>query len=612
MVIRLIDLPDCLRRPLDEIAPMLSYTIGEQGVPVTVRQNTVGPKIIVDGDAVTVEYHKIPEFFRMLTMLPERMRQGGTYEERPAHGDLCHMSDCSRNAVYHLDAAKRMIRYLALMGFTAFMLYTEDTYEIPEYPMFGYMRGRFTQEELRAIDDYAAMFGIEVIPCIQTLGHLEHMLKWSTFREMRDEKQTLLVGSELTYEFIDTILHTCRQCFRTNRIHIGMDETHLLGTGNYLDKNGYRPRSEIFLEHLGRVAQMCQEYGYEPMMWSDMFFRDAFHVDYYTSEGEIPQETIDKVPKNVALVYWDYNQTKEETVRHMIHCHKQFGNPVVYAGGAWKWLSMSPRNFFSLGINDLHLRIMREERIPMVIATSWGDDGAEASHFSILPVLQQYAEYCYARGEDRDWLAARFEQTFGIAFDDFLLLDSPNLLSTTSPNWSVSVGPKQLLYNDPMIGLMDAHIKDCYAQEYADKADALSRVPEGQFSYLIHSAEALCRVLALKTTLTVDMRRAYTDGDRDALHAIADERIPATIAALDAYHDAARDEWHHDNKTFGFEVIEMRIGAIRQRLHTAAYTIEQYLDGAIDRIEPLDQPLQTTANVDWLHFNRIYSANIIL
>ncbi len=611
MIIRLIDLPDCLRRPLDEIAPMLSYTIGEEGVPVTVRQNTVGPKIIVDGDAVTVEYHKIPEFFRMLTMLPHRIGTNGIYEEHPAYEDLCLMSDCSRNAVYHLDAAKRMIRYLAMMGFTAFMLYTEDTYEIPEYPMFGYMRGRFTQEELRAIDDYAAMFGIEVIPCIQVLAHLEHIFKWAAFDSVKDDNETLLVGADESYQLIDAMLKACRSSFRTDRIHIGMDETITLGSGKYRKLHGERSRSDIFLEHLNRVVEMCKQHGYKPMMWSDMFFCNAFDEQYYVKDGEIPQDVIDLVPQEVSLVYWDYYTSDEETVRHMMHCHKQFNKPFYFAGGAWKWYSMTPRNYFSLGVNDVQLSIAREERLPMVIATVWGNGGSEASHFSVMPVLQQYAEYCYARGEDREWVKTRFEQTYHMQFDDFMLIDSPNLLSDAFRNARVNFGPKQFLYNDPLLGLMDPHVKDYYTQEFADFADKLAKVPNGQFSYLLLTTEKLCRVLSLKTTFSVDLRRAYANADRDTLRSIANERIPAIVDALAEYHEAVRDEWCRDNKLPGLEVIESRLGGMRQRMLTTQLIINRYLDGIIDRIDALEeQPLMTYEANEWLHFPRMFTAGL--
>lgn len=51
----------------------------------------------------------------------------------------------------------------------------EDMFEMVGQPMFGYKRGRYTLDELREIDQRAAAFGLEVIPCIQTLGHLEQV-----------------------------------------------------------------------------------------------------------------------------------------------------------------------------------------------------------------------------------------------------------------------------------------------------------------------------------------------------------------------------------------------------------------------------------------------------
>ena len=57
------------------------------------------------------------------------------------------------------------------------MLYTEETYELPGEPHFGYLRGRYTADELREIDRVADRLGIEMIGCIQTLGHLGHLLR---------------------------------------------------------------------------------------------------------------------------------------------------------------------------------------------------------------------------------------------------------------------------------------------------------------------------------------------------------------------------------------------------------------------------------------------------
>ena len=79
------------------------------------------------------------------------------------------MLDCSRNSVLSIEGLKRFIVNLEKMGYNLLQLYTEDTYEIPEEPLFGYLRGRYSQKEIREIDAFAKEHGIELQPCIQTL-----------------------------------------------------------------------------------------------------------------------------------------------------------------------------------------------------------------------------------------------------------------------------------------------------------------------------------------------------------------------------------------------------------------------------------------------------------
>lgn len=45
-------------------------------------------------------------------------------------------------------------------------------------PYFGAYRGRYSAAEIREMDDYAQKFGVELVPCIQTLAHLHNALKW--------------------------------------------------------------------------------------------------------------------------------------------------------------------------------------------------------------------------------------------------------------------------------------------------------------------------------------------------------------------------------------------------------------------------------------------------
>ena len=47
--------------------------------------------------------------------------------------------------------------------------------------------------------------------------------------------------------------------------------------------------------------------------------------------------------------------------------------------------------------------------------------------------------------------------------------------------------------------------------------------------------------------------------------------------------------WMHENKAFGWEVQEVRIGGIRARLNTCKDRLQAYLSGKLDCIEELEE-----------------------
>ena len=171
------------------------------------------------------------------------------------------MADVSRNAVLKVESVKKLARLSALEGFNALMLYTEDTYEMKEYPYFGNLRGRYTPAELREIDDYCDLLGIELIPCIQTLAHLNAIFEWPAFKSYNDCNDILLAEDERVYNMVDCMFRTMSENIRSRKINLGLDEAHMLGVGRYLDKNGYHKRTDIMLRHLAKVTELCKKYG---------------------------------------------------------------------------------------------------------------------------------------------------------------------------------------------------------------------------------------------------------------------------------------------------------------------------------------------------------------
>ena len=170
------------------------------------------------------------------------------------------MIDCSRNAVMTIPELKKFITVLGKMGYNQVQLYMEDTYEVEGYDKFGYLRGKYSKEELKELDDFAFGLGIELVPNIQTLAHMTAYARWCS--EIIDIDDIMLVGDDRVYAFVDAMMASLRECFRTENIHIGMDEAHNLGRGKYLDKNGLEDHAEIMKKHLDRVLALAEKYGF--------------------------------------------------------------------------------------------------------------------------------------------------------------------------------------------------------------------------------------------------------------------------------------------------------------------------------------------------------------
>ena len=177
------------------------------------------------------------------------------------------MIDCSRNAVMNVEAVKRFVLTLEKMHYDTLLLYTEDTYEVDGEPLFGHLRGRYSKDEIKEIDSFCISHGIELVPCIQTLAHLNAIFKWhEEYDRINDCNDILLMDEEGTYELIDRMLSSLASCVTSRKINIGMDEAFMMTYGNYRKKHGVGDRFEIIMRHLNKVCDIAKKYGWQPMI----------------------------------------------------------------------------------------------------------------------------------------------------------------------------------------------------------------------------------------------------------------------------------------------------------------------------------------------------------
>ncbi|MDD6031980.1 MAG: beta-N-acetylhexosaminidase [Oscillospiraceae bacterium] len=569
-----------------------------EGLPLRARLWEEGRlTVTLEKAGAVICHHTKNAFFRGFSLLLEELRAGkgeAFLEEIPQFDENGAMFDVSQgNALLKVSAVKELLRRMAMMGLNLLMLYCEDSYTVEEEPYFGYMRGRYTEEELRECDDYADQFGIEMVPCIQTLGHLTDVLKWPAFSELREDHETLFVGGEKTYVFIEHLIRAASRPFRSKRIHIGMDEAWHLGRGRYLDEHGVVPVEDIMQRHLERVMEIVRGLGLEPMMWSDMFFR-ALCSDggYYSADESRLRQVAARAPKDVSMVYWDYYHFDEAFYSRYINLHRAFGEP-VFAGGIWTWTGFGPNWGMTFATTHPALESCKKLGVRRVFATIWGDHGTECNVWANLLGLSLFAEHGWARAFDEDKFRRRFEFCCGARYEDFYalrLLDE--IPGCSEGNLKQCNASKYLLWQDPLMGLFDYHCKGLPLGEHYDKLAALFREASernGRYNSLFRFYACLADALAIKAELGLRLTDAYRSGDREALRGLAGEELPRLLERVEALRRCHRQNWFRIHKAMGWDVMDMRYGSLLIRLRSAMEQTEEYLEGRLERLEELEE-----------------------
>jgi len=596
MKLRFFGETDELETGIAILSSMLGFASAEDGLPVEIRGRTGGIEAGRRDGRGWIAYQTKASFFRALGLFLETAGNGGDFHlrEEPQFRTVGVMVDASRNAVPKTETVKRLLCLLALMGYNMLMLYTEDTYGVQDEPYFGYMRGRYSEAELREMDDYAELLGIEMIPCIQTLGHLEQFLKWEPVKGYRDTDAILLPGDERTYTLIERMVEAAARPFRSRRIHLGMDEASGVGLGRYLELNGYKDRYALMIEHMQRVVHIAEARGLKPMIWGDMPFRlGSKHGTYPDPGAVIPPEMSARLPHGLQYVYWDYMTTSRETYRRVIRQHRAMGCEPIYAGTAWNYCGYCTNIGRAFATLEPALSACKDEGVGEAFITLWNDNGAENSFYSPLPVLQYFAEACHTREDDGEKLVRRFRFCAGADFHD---LSAPRYLDETPlslpQNMDSSNPSKFLLWQDPLLGLFDRHVENHdLPAHYAGLQTRLNGCRERNpgWESLFDVSITLCEILKRKCDLGLRIKTAYGGGDREKLREIAVVELPALGESVEKLRLLHRAQWFDTYKPFGWEVLDIRYGGLKARLDSASGRLLDYIEGRADRIQELEE-----------------------
>lgn len=513
--------------------------------------------------------------------------------------NLGYMIDCARNAVPKIETLQLQTLNLSLMGYTYIGLYLEDVFEIEDEPLFGYMRGKYTESEINELLTFSELFGMGVVPYIQTLAHLNAIFKHREYKNVLDINDILLVGESKTYDLIEKMIVTAKKMFKTNTINIGMDEAWMLGLGKYLSTHGFTDRMDIMLAHLNKVMDLCNKHDIKATMWADMFFH--LKSGSYLSKEETSFDDIKSmIPSNVELLYWDYYHLEKSDYDNKFKSLKTLTDNYGFAGAAWKWIGFAPFNKYSERTISPAIESCLEFGVKHFVVTSWGDNGSEASLFSVLPSLIYTADKIY-----NDDLGAR--DALLIALTNYDLQSWMNLDTLNQPYPSTSVKAvnpsKYLLYEDILLGDTSIKLSKDFNVYYHDITKLIepSIHHESRYSYIFKNLHQLSTILELKSTLSIELYEAYHKKDNQTLRKIQSETLPTIISRLQEFLKTFRTQWYLENKFQGFEVQSYRLGGLLSRLLEIKDILNMYITKDITTIPMLEERILNLAKEDDPH-----------
>jgi len=253
---------------------------------------------------------------------------------------------------------------------------------------------------------------LDVVPLIQTFGHMEFVLKHEQFKHLREMEmfpnsmRPVAVDSEegnvrkLVTEMLRQVVsaHT-----NLTTLHIGCDEVWCLGqsgiTRQHLETRG-RNVTEVFLEHTAMVASTAKEIkpGLRVLVWDDMM-RTA-------SVQQLVEAGLDKL---VEPVIWSYGQVLAFPPGMLERYQSVWGEGGIWGGSAWRGATGS--NIQSTTIRhhlDNHLAwlsVLTElpGTLAGIILTGWARYDHYATHCELLPVAIPSLRCCLAVLNTHGW-----------------------------------------------------------------------------------------------------------------------------------------------------------------------------------------------------------------
>ncbi|MDI7277989.1 MAG: beta-N-acetylhexosaminidase, partial [Anaerolineae bacterium] len=279
-----------------------------------------------------------------------------------------------------------------------FQMHNEHAYYFPRHPEIGATADRLTNEEMLELDAHCRRFHVELVPNLQSFGHMQNILSLPRYRHLAETGfcWSLAPTVEECYSFLDELYADFIPAFSSQQLNVNCDETYDLGRGRSAERLAQVGPGRLYLEHMLRVRELAASYGKRIQMWGDILLQHP--------------EVIPDLPADVTLLDWHYEAEETYPSTALFAGH---GRRFLVCPGTSSWNTLFPR----IDNANANIRTLAREGAQHgaagLLNTDWGDGG----HYQ--PLGNSW--YGYAFGAEQAWSGgntsdAGFEPAFGRLF----------------------------------------------------------------------------------------------------------------------------------------------------------------------------------------------------
>jgi len=319
---------------------------------------------------------------------------GCAIEDAP---DLPHrglMLDVSRGKVPTAATLRALVDVLARMKCNVLVLYVEHPFRFRRHPKIGEGSSPLDAETLRELDAYAAARQVELVPSLQSLGHMERILSLPEYAHLAESpaRWTVSPADPGTYALLEDLYDELLPGFRSPLFIANCDEPFDLPSGRSAAREAELGPGGVYLEHLRRVRDLAAKHGRRTAVWGDVV---------HAHPERIPQ-----LPRDLLLLDWWY---EAEHDYDRVAVFARHGLDFWVCPGTSSWNCLFPRVENSLANIAGYAAAGRRHGAKGLLVTDWGDFG----HYNLQGNSWLAVAWAAQQAWSGDAAARDFDRAFG-------------------------------------------------------------------------------------------------------------------------------------------------------------------------------------------------------